>query len=305
MKRYFKIYNILLALGISTSLVSCVKEDGVFKEGGSDGVIELAELPSRTSATNYITVTKAFPSQAEVEVPITLNYTGVNGPSQDVTVNWDFDDAAVTAANASNTVLPANLYASQPSKSVVIPAGQKKGTIILKVKTSSFDFSKNYAVGIKLKSSSAGVVSTNYGLGIFVIKAKNQWDGIYSVEGGYIQRYTTPTVPLNDNLTGSMVGNPNVTLATIDPTTVEIVGMQWGAKGGAVGGIEKLLLKIDPATNNVTMSSTVATTTLANMAGKVNKYDPATKTFTLNFDWNQASTKREVTDFRIKYSASR
>ncbi|MNR56285.1 hypothetical protein D3C85_1768300 [compost metagenome] len=48
----------------------------------------------------------------------------------------------------------------------------------------------------------------------------------------------------------------------------------------------------------------LGTPNLRNTPGKDNKYDPATKTFTLNFDWNQTTTPREATVI-IKYKNGR
>ena len=45
--------------------------------------------------------------------------------------------------------------------------------------------------------------------------------------------------------------------------------------------------------------------TLKNIPGAVNSYNPATKTFTLNFDWNQTVNPRVVTGLVLKYKSAR
>jgi hypothetical protein len=65
------------------------------------------------------------------------------------------------------------------------------------------------------------------------------------------------------------------------------------ANGTAIGGIDNTYLTVDPVTNLVTMASSNAT--LKNTVGKVNKYDPAAKTFTLAFDWGTPPDTRVVT----------
>lgn len=124
---------------------------------------------------------------------------------------------------------------------------------------------------------------------------KNAYDGMYAIgAGSTIQRYTAAGVPTaNDALNGSLVGNPDIALASIDPTTVEITYLNWADNGGRVAGIDRLQAVIDPATNQVTLKS-LTNITLKNIAGRDNKYDPATKTFILNFDWNQTTAKRAV-----------
>jgi len=306
MKKYLKLYSAIMALGICL-ITSCAKEDNIFTDdgnGGENGIVELADLTPRATSTTYATVTKSFLSQAEVECPITVNYTGVNGAPQDVTVVLAFKDDVVTSTSSTYTILPTSLYTASPF-TLTIPKGQKSATLMLKLKTSQFNFQLTYALGISIVSSSVGTISSNYGTGIFIIGAKNAYDGIYSVgAGSSVQRYSNPTTPTTgDALNGSLAGNPNMTLTTINPTTVEITNLRWAGGTSSVSGIENLRATIDPATNLVTMSS-VVNTTLKNRAGLDNKYDPATKTLTLNFDWNQTTTKREVS-LVLKYVGAR
>ena len=101
-----------------------------------------------------------------------------------------------------------------------------------------------------------------------------------------------------------MAGNPKVTLKSIDGNTVEITNMRWAGGTSGIAGIDNLRATINPATNEVTMFA-LGAPTLRNIAGKVNKYDPATKTFTLNFDWAQTTNKREILDLQIKFDSPR
>ena len=94
-----------------------------------------------------------------------------------------------------------------------------------------------------------------------------------------------------------------MTLTTYDANTVELVNMQWSNKGGGVGGIDHTLATLDPATNLVSMSS-LGNASLKNWPGKENKYDPATKTYTLNFHWNPTANVREMT-LVLKYKGPR
>jgi hypothetical protein len=304
MKNYKKIYLALLILTVGVS--SCTKEDGIYAENGSSGIVELADLPSRTSSTAYASVTKSFDAVTEVDCPILINYTGVDAAPEDVTVTLAFDPTIVDAMSSSTAVLTnldASLY-TVPSYSVIIPKGQKQATMHIKLKTSAFDFSKSYALGIVIKSSSSGTVSGNYGKGLFKINAKNAYDGIYTVgTGSSVIRYTAPGVPANDALSGSLAGNPNLTLSTVSATTVEITNLRWAGGTSSVSGIDNLRATVDPLTNLVTMTA-LGNTTLANLAGKDNKYDPATKTFTLNFRWNPVTTTRDVS-LVIKYASVR
>lgn len=178
MKNYKKIYLTLLALSLGVS--SCTKEDGIYTENGSNGIIELAELPSRTSSTAYSVVTKSFDAAASIDFPVTVNYTGVDGAPEDLSVVLAFDDVAVSTMSSTYTVLPTTLY-TVPNYTVTIPKGSKTATFHITLNTAAFDFTKTYALGIKVKSASVGTISSNYGKGVFVIVAKNKYDGVYTV----------------------------------------------------------------------------------------------------------------------------
>lgn len=307
--KYLTVITLALLLGVVSS---CTKEDGIFKEDGSNSIVELSDYPSRTSAIANLVLTKSFIATTSVEVPINLNITGVDGAKEDVVVNWDFNDAQVAAVSPAAPANPyiiinqtAGLLVENPVKSITIPKGQKSAKIIIKMNLSAFDFARTYAMGIKLTSASNATVSGNYGNGVFIISPKNAYDGIYSVTAGSIQRYSNPTTPTTgDALNGSLAANADMNLVTINATQCQVTNLRWG-NNTAVGGIDNLILTLNPTTNAVTMSSTTAGVTLANTSGRTNSYDPATKTFTLNFDWNQNSTKREVVGLVLKYKASR
>lgn len=304
MKKYFRIFAVLAAI---SSLTSCLKEDGVFKEGGNTGILELVGLPIRTATTTHIVSDRAYENAAVGEVVYKVNYVGEKGPSKDLQVVWDYDNAAVLAASPTYNVLPASLIVEEPSKTVVIKAGQKTADIVFKVKIAELSYTNPFAIGIKLVSGSQNnIISGNYGAAVFLVKPKNTFDGIYSVNEGYIQRYAATGLPTTgDALNGDIPRGSSITLATITETTARLSGLSWNG-GGAVGGIDNVTLTLNPATNKVTVSSSAATD-MAVIPGLENSYNPTTKEFILNFDWNRASglTKREVKNLKIKYSKSR
>ncbi|WP_316799534.1 DUF1735 domain-containing protein [Pedobacter frigidisoli] len=306
MKTHIRLFSALLVLGMGLNS-SCTKEDNMFTDdgnGGANAIVELGDLsPTRTAGSttvNYTTVTKSFNAAAEVDVPITINYTGVNGAPEDVTVQVAINN---TILASTQTALPTSLY-TIPTNSVVIPKGQKKATFILKVKSAQFNFSLTYALGIQITSSSSGIVSGNFGTGIFIMAAKNQWDGVYQIVSGTVTRYTAVGVVENPStLSGTLVGNPNITLTTSGANSVIVGNMRWFGGASSVAGIDNTTATINASTNAVTMSA-LGNATLANRAGMTNSYDPATKTFTLNFDWNQTTTPRTMS-MVLKYVSAR
>ena len=312
MKIQSKLYTLFALIGI-TLFTSCTKEENIFTDdgnGGSVGIVELGDLPPTRVAgiptVTYTTVTKSFDAAAEVDVPVIVNYTGVNGAPSDVTIQLGiFNDAVTTTSTtaAPLTILPTTLY-TIPNTTLIIPKGQKKATMIVKVKASAFNFALTYALGIKVLSTSDGKISGNFGTGVFIMSAKNQWDGIYQVVSGQVTRFTAVGVVENPStLNGPLAGNPNINLVTTGANTVEVQNMRWFGGSSTVAGIDNTRATINTTTNAVSMAA-LGNATLTNRAGLLNAYDPATKTFTLNFDWNQLTAPRQM-NLVLKYIGPR
>lgn len=233
------------------------------------------------------------------------------------------DTAAIRAYNTANGTSYVNLPRIWYTANV--PATSMGGTYTLPFASGDFakqvtitipnatllDPSTTYALAFTLISNSGGFKNATGKTFIFAVGAKNSYDGVYSVVSGFVQRYSGPgpTNPICcDGLTGPVgpaQGNPDISLTTTGAYSNVFgpgVGVTWSSAAG-VGGIDGLRLSVDPVTNLVTMSST-ANLTLGNWAGRINKYDPATKTFTLAFNWNPVTTTREY-EIVLKYKKAR
>lgn len=313
-----KIYKLFITAAVMTTLLSsCLKDKfDIINPSGSNPVVEFKNPVAPSSETPEGSAFTVFPVSyavgASVEATYVIQLTGPNAAPQDITVNIGVNPAAVTKLNAEKSIVPSYVpYVVLPSTlytistpTVTIPAGQNKATVKVLYKTSDFSFTTKYALPIAVTSSSFGGVSQNFGTILLNVTAKNQWDGIYAMQtGSLVTRYLSPGVPANDALSGNISANPDLTVTTINGNTVELTNLKWAGGTSGVSGIENLQAVVDPVTNLVTMKSLV-NATLKNVAGKDNKYDPATKTFTINFDWNQTTTPREMT-LVIKYKGSR
>ncbi|AZI27030.1 DUF1735 domain-containing protein [Pedobacter sp. G11] len=280
MKTY-KIYLAMMILFFGIS--SCTKEDGIYAENGSSGIIELADLVARASSTAYATSSKSFAAQAEVDCPIVVNYTGADAAPEDVTVTLAFDPTIVSTMTTTAvplTVLDVSLY-TVPTYTVVIPKGEKKATLHIKVKTAAFDFTKNYALGIIIKSSSAGTISGNYGKGLFRIIAKNDYDGVYA--------YKTSAAT-------SLLPNRSVStkLVTIGQYTVQI-------DPGLLSNYTNVVTyTVDPVTNLVTV--TCPSLGVQTPQDTRSNWNPTTKVMTVF--WKQANGARTFEE-TFTYTGSR
>jgi hypothetical protein len=166
-------YYIMAAITL-ISVSSCLDEDGVFEDNGSHSIVELV-LPARSTSTPYaVKTTKVDTLQATVELPVEVNFTGVNGTPKEVQVTLSIENAAVAIYDktGATTALPADLYELPTSNVVTIAKGQKRATYVIKLKASSFDTKKVYALGVKIATASAGTVSGNYSTGIYRLTVK-------------------------------------------------------------------------------------------------------------------------------------
>lgn len=310
MKKSIKyIYALFVVLGLG----SCLKDDeliGPEADGAIENIIEFRNIaePSSPVTSTYPLYIRSLELEPTVELRVPVQVVGVFNPTQDITVNVEIDNSLITSYNQQNTATYTPLQTANytvPSYQVTIPKGQKSADFVINLLGSQFDFNASYALGLKISSVSNGTISGNFGSIVVATIPKNPYDGIYSMEAGTVQRYSTPTTPTTgDALNGSMAGNPDVTLSSIDANTVQIANLRWAGGTSGIAGIDNLRVRVDPVTNQATVFA-LGNTTARNIVGAINKYDPATKTFTLNFDWNQTANKREVKGLVIKYSTVR
>jgi hypothetical protein len=308
-----KFINRTLALVFATlALSSCLKDDSTVLDPDKAGAnlvdfVNPADIVVHGSTTPLYVFSYPIAS-TPTTLTLTVAYSGAEDEApNDITVNIGLAAQAVidqynTEQKTALNLMPASWY-TLSTTSVVIPKGQKTAKFSIAVKTDLIDLTKSYVVPLKLTSPNAAV-SSNFGTALFQIGAKNKYDGIYASSSGNIQRYTAGVPTVNDALNGNIGNNRDITLSTIDANTVQISGHQWANNGNGIAGIDGLQIVTDPVTNLVTMKS-IGNATLVNFPGKVNKYDPATKEFTLNFLWAPAGNKREITDWVFKYKGPR
>lgn len=303
--------SIVLFLAV-TSLTSCLKDDSLVLDPAKGvNVIEFAN-PAQIVAigTPHPLYSFSYATTVTPSLPITVSYSGPEATAPaDITVNIAVGN--VSTINAYNTATGSTFQMlnsagyTLSAQQVVIKAGTSKASFNVLLKPSAFDFSKSEVLPLTITSVSSGIISGNFNTILLNVSAKNIYDGVYNVTAGNVQRFTAPGVPtVNDGLNGDLAGNPDVSLQTIDLNTVQVNGLTWHGGSSGIAGIDNLRATIDPATNLVTMTA-LGNATLRNIAGTVNRYDPAAKTLTLNFEWNPTANRRAVTGLVLKYNHER
>lgn len=296
-----KLFGLILVLSAIT-LASCVNDaDSIFQDNGSSGIVELFNVNARGTSTPTAFKSTAFDALDVVELPIVVNYTGVNGAPEDITVHLALDSTLIKLYNdsvkTSYSNLPSKLY-TVAGYDLVIPKGQKQATLTVKIyppKYSVSDFSKPYALGFKIGSVSQGTVSGNYSKAVYAVGIKNQYDGVYNVTGTFVD-YANAAFA---------AGYPKtIYLKTQDPTSVgywdhsKLDGYGYYFLNGTSGtyyGSFAPIFKFDKTTNKITSVVNYYGQPAGNGRSAeldpsgINTYDPVTKTIKVSYWLNQPS----------------
>jgi len=307
--KFLKLGAVLFA---TVSLAGCLKDknfdsgrDGIVFDASQQKVVSLA-LTTTDTTNVYVTSFDANPAVTEFDLaPVQL--AGGVPATQDVHVVLALDSNMVNDYNTANGTTYLNPLPSTFTTStltVTIPKGQSKATLKIDLIPANF-LGALYAIGVKILSVDGGYqIAAGYkNHGLFVFGVKNAYDGVYRVISGLVTRYTAPGVPQGDALSGSLAGNPNITLTTKGTYADDLTGIQWANAGGGVGGVLPITITVNPVDNTVT-SIAGANATFGNWAGHVNSYDPTTRTFHLSWRWNPTSTVREY-EFIMQYIGPR
>jgi len=246
MRKYLNI--ILLAL-VATGLSSCLKDKyNALNPDNSPSVVEFKNPDAISSVSPagslYSMYPQAFQAGPSVQATYTVQLSGANPASQDVTVTIGVDTAAVRKFNADQKIknpsfvgydlLEATAY-EIPQTSYVIKAGQRSVDVVVNFLADKFNFSKKYAFPLAILTTSYANVSGNFGTILINVSAKNAYDGLYN--------YTTSaTTSLRAN-----VNDKNVKLTTSGANTVN---------ASLVNGYTNVVVySIDPTTNKATVTS--------------------------------------------------
>lgn len=302
----------MFSIALSVMFTSCREDrfvDGDELGGGGKTIFKIQDGPQRALfLTAFSDIQKLDLFDMRREVP---NNTELNKTS---TVQLVAAPQLITAYNTANpggplTQMPENIFTlagsgivkSGTGYTVTFSPGEFAKNFAINLNGALFDLSKKYALAFTVGDITNGTLTATTAKQILVlVSIKNKYEAVYSIVNGEILRYTAPgVIESPSTLNGSMIGNPDVTMKTIDANTVTLENLRWFG-GGGIAGADNMRAYINPANNEVTVTA-LGNLSLANQPGKVNKYDPATRTFTLNFHWNPTANVRQINNLVIKY----
>ena len=272
MKRFFK--SSLLLATVAVGLSACLKDTGYTDlfEGKTGSDQPIVSIFGDQSGEHVLGVNFST-ALADVEV-FSLNVGSAQKLSQDVTATVAVNPALLTGT--TYLLLPTNAY-TIPNQTVTIKAGQRDAPFMVKINSSLIDLTKEYALPLSITGATGALVASNLKDAVYVIKVNNVYSGAYQATG----TFTHPTA-------GERKINEEKILGTIDATTSQ-------AKFADLGGSGWLMwLKVNPD-NTVTLIPKGAASAGTVQFG-VNKYDPATKTFTLNYKYVGGGGDRVISE---------
>ncbi|MEA5138327.1 BT_3044 domain-containing protein [Arcicella rigui] len=271
MKRIIKSGLILFATIIGLS--SCLEDKGytdIINAVGAEPIVSIFGNAGGSLQTGK------FKIDTLVDVTYKVNLGSVNTLDKDLALTMGVTTAAtdfLKATNATRAAAGDDPYVALPTSAYtfvnpVIKAGTRDADFTVKVKLpKTLDLSKEYVIPVGITDASGVKISSNLGfMNIFVGGTPNQYDGTYQSTG----YFSHPSAP--------RAINREKHLATIDKNTSE-------TEFADLGYIMWLKVNKD---NTVTIIPKGAAADLAGPFEQtgVNKYDPATKTFTLNYQYN-------------------
>lgn len=279
-KRFYIITTFILSAAVLT-MSACLKDP---RAQDFSNVGTLVELPIEAYNGIGTLIPEALPIQSTPQnVALVVNVASPKALSKPLTVTLAIDQTALDAYNHANgldtggntpyTLPPSNSY-SIPNLKVTIPAGQHTANLNISIISSNLDPAGLYVIPLTITDGGGQKIS-NYKTALLNVQAKNKYDGLYSLKG-YIHRDADLTL-------GGPISGVTSALSTAGANSVYFT--QVWASGSETGGVNPIVLAIDPTTNAITITS-LANATLKNLPGYNSHYDPATQTFYVGILWN-------------------
>lgn len=292
----------------------------------------LAAFEAVPSTAQFLEIRRDAISPSELAKPVTVNFTIDNTIVDAYNVYVDEWNAYVEEYNdhldadgdgfeeidpldekEHHLILDESLYSIETT-SVTFAAGEFVKYVGMTLDPLTLNFALRYSLGVKFAADAPGYKYTSAGNNVLMqVVVKNQWDGVYGIGPGFIERYTGQTAVNGPGESDAALHGKFTSLTDrnlVTRSANEVYFSPLWANDSGVGGIDGTYLVIDPVAqpdgkHKVTVTTETAGTLMTNITGDkdyTNTYDPATKTFSLAFQWGAANKRTYRTQLKFKKS---
>lgn len=312
MIKIMKRNNIKLILSIAsfliivTAVVSCNYEEKDLLEG--KGGVNLIRFQGLTDKFNLVAITPE--AQKVTIVTVKRDPISSGDLAQAASADLSLDAAVLDKFNNDNgtsyTLLDPSSYTFVGSSTKVdFAAGDDHSDVAIQLDPSGLDLSLQYAMAFVIKNPSGSYkLSVGNDTAVVQVIIKNQYDGVYHSIGTRYNFNATSDYTGWDDVNDAATGN----IASTGPWEFDTPMSTRGAatvnvhEGNSNGGFGYFNVTVNND-NTVTIESTAETgvNALLPLPGKTSTYDPATKTFSLYYQYtNTSGTFRVLHDILVK-----
>lgn len=258
-------------------------------EGNGDPYIQFFDVFSDVKPVVLFTVRRDPANNADLQKAVTVTVT-LDADSTNNSILTPLTSDLYTFPTAAD-ISAGGVYAGTEGITVNSDAtvftikfapGEFAKNIIYKVDGSKLDLSNTYGGVYKITDLGGFTGKVGYTIVAAGFAVKNQWDGVYKYTGS-LERFFADGSADGSALGGTIPDGITRQLSTNGPTS-DSFSLLWADGTTGVGGIGGLQLSVNPVTNKVTVTAS-GNASLKNIDGADNYYDPASKTFYLNFWW--------------------
>ncbi|MEY4278704.1 MAG: hypothetical protein RL377_708 [Bacteroidota bacterium] len=287
-----------LALGSAFVLfTSCLKEATMNTDPSTaTNVVELANTGDNyapSGVPGYYSDLGSVAAGASKSFNVNVHYTGPGAAPADIVVRLGIDAATLASYNTRNgsskEVPPTGAYSFPDS--VIIKKGTNQTTVDATITvTPSFDFSKSYALPIKITSVSAGrIISGNYGASVYAFGVRNEFDGVYNYRGYALRA--------GDAVLTGYFSNKRMNLLTIGARAVQFGSYAlWGDGAGGIGIGYPTMTISSTGTGGVYPVTFASSGGAYNAPGYNSRYDAGNRTFYVSATWGAGPSARLLVD---------
>ncbi|MFM2358531.1 MAG: hypothetical protein RLY16_524 [Bacteroidota bacterium] len=223
------------------------------------------------------------------------------------------DPGAATAYNSAFQPLPAGSYTVDASATVVgndyqivLEPGQIGKVLKINLLNAlALDLNSRYALGFTITTADAnGKLAALESSMVVELGVKNRWDGVYKVSGNFF--HPTNAALVGPFGTASSGGDLECDLITTgsnslkrdygSPVGESIIVYNSSSAGFTYFTGVKMRFAVNATTNQVTVTPADATFISPDPAPYNCTYNPATKTFNLNYGWTSTGGQRVITE---------